>query len=804
MRADGTEPAASTGLPAATKAVRRSESRLRESEARFRTLFDFANDAIFISEPGGRFIEVNRTACERLGYSREELLTMSPADIDAPEFAALVPARTDALLRDGKAFFETAHLRRDGTAIPVELSTTVLDLEGRQAILSIARDISERKRAEAALRASEDRFKLLFESAPIAINITRGPEITYANPSYLRMFGCANLQELQSLGPLELFAPEWRSRIGENIRRRAEGLSVPAVYEAECLRRDGTKFPVLMYLARAAFLDGPATVGFIADITDRKHAEADRARLATAVEHAADLVIVSDPSGVIEYVNPAFERLTGYSAADVIGRTEASILRSGVQPPEYYAALDGAFRRGEPWSGRLTDRRRDGSLFEYEASFAPIRDPDGRVIGSVEIGRDRTRERELEADLALEATVRSVLDSALRSVPSGASLEQAAQTMCEALAALPGIAFVAVFAFTVTNEIAAVAHRAPPGFPATHGPSAHRGAGMHERSARGPWAEIWEPHPEDGIWGSALTELGTRAAAFGPIVHGDHVDGIVMVATPDETLARMLVEKGPTVLDLSTTPSALLAERLHARRVDAELRRTLEQVLAAHSFHPVFQPIVELASGEVVGYEALTRFDSGQRPDLCFADAWSVGLGPDLERATLEAAVAAGKRLPAGRWLDLNISPRLLADAKRLSAVLWQADRPLVLEITEHEAIEDYGAVREAIRALGKDMRLAVDDAGAGVANFGHIIELGPDFVKLDMSLVRRVNANLGRQAMVVGMRQFARSAGCRLVAEGIETEDEARTLAALGVEFGQGYLFGHSEPVEVWAATAH
>jgi len=137
-----------------------------------------------------------------------------------------------------------------------------------------------------------------------------------------------------------------------------------------------------------------------------------------------------------------------------------------------------------------------------------------------------------------------------------------------------------------------------------------------------------------------------------------------------------------------------------------------------------------------------------------------------------------------------------------VSEVLWPAERPLVLEITEHDVIEDYAALSEAVRALGHDVRLAVDDAGAGVANFGHIIELSPDFVKLDISLVRRVNANMGRQAMVIGMRHFSRTSGCRLVAEGIETEEEAATLRALGVEFGQGYMFGRPEPVEVWATT--
>jgi EAL domain-containing protein (putative c-di-GMP-specific phosphodiesterase class I) len=95
-------------------------------------------------------------------------------------------------------------------------------------------------------------------------------------------------------------------------------------------------------------------------------------------------------------------------------------------------------------------------------------------------------------------------------------------------------------------------------------------------------------------------------------------------------------------------------------------------------------------------------------------------------------------------------------------------------------------------------VRLAVDDAGAGIANFSHIVELSADFVKLDISLVRGVNRSLGRQALVVAMRHFARTAGCRLVAEGVETEDEARALTELGVEFAQGYLFGRPEPAPV------
>ena len=150
-------------------------------------------------------------------------------------------------------------------------------------------------------------------------------------------------------------------------------------------------------------------------------------------------------------------------------------------------------------------------------------------------------------------------------------------------------------------------------------------------------------------------------------------------------------------------------------------------------------------------------------------------------------------------WLDLNVSPWLLDHADPLREVLSAANRPIVLEITEHEVVADYDAFRAAVRSLGREVRLAVDDAGAGVANFGHIIDLGPDFVKLDQSLIRLVNAHLGRQALIVGMRYFSRASGCRLVAEGVETEAEARTVAALGVEFAQGHWFG--EPSATGAA---
>jgi hypothetical protein len=131
------------------------EEELRRSEARYRTLFNSASDAILIHDLEGCFLQVNDVACERLGYSREELLQMGPENIDAPEFAELVPDRVAMLRAEGHLYFETAHVHRDGSRIPVELSSRVIDYDGGKAVLTVARDVSRRKELERQLRQQE-------------------------------------------------------------------------------------------------------------------------------------------------------------------------------------------------------------------------------------------------------------------------------------------------------------------------------------------------------------------------------------------------------------------------------------------------------------------------------------------------------------------------------------------------------------------------------------------------------------------------------------------------------------------------
>jgi EAL domain-containing protein (putative c-di-GMP-specific phosphodiesterase class I) len=172
-----------------------------------------------------------------------------------------------------------------------------------------------------------------------------------------------------------------------------------------------------------------------------------------------------------------------------------------------------------------------------------------------------------------------------------------------------------------------------------------------------------------------------------------------------------------------------------------------------------------------------------------------VGLGVELEVAALRAALTAATALPAMRWLNVNASPAVVLAGEPLRSLVAGYPGHLVLEVTEHAVISDYVAFREAVGGLGSDVQIAVDDAGAGFASLRHIVELRPHIVKIDRSLVAGIDADPARQALLAGLRHFADSQGCSLIAEGIETEAELATLVALDVRSGQGYLLGRPVP---------
>jgi len=256
--------------------------------------------------------------------------------------------------------------------------------------------------------------------------------------------------------------------------------------------------------------------------------------------------------------------------------------------------------------------------------------------------------------------------------------------------------------------------------------------------------------------------------------------------------ARMIDQLLAEAIDIAGVATGLLGLSLHARAERDRRRYDMSTLVRGGQFDPAFQPMVELEGGHVIGYEALTRFRDGTSPESRFAEAAGLGLGAELELSTLEKAIEASRRLPSGTFLSVNVTPSLVLDSREeLSSLVQRADRAVVIELTEHDVVDDYPALRSAIHEVGPDVRVSIDDAGAGFASLRHVVMLEPDFVKLDRTWVTGIDVDPTRQAMVAGLAHFARTTGCDLVAEGIEVESERVALSELDVRFGQGYLLG-------------
>jgi diguanylate cyclase (GGDEF)-like protein len=239
------------------------------------------------------------------------------------------------------------------------------------------------------------------------------------------------------------------------------------------------------------------------------------------------------------------------------------------------------------------------------------------------------------------------------------------------------------------------------------------------------------------------------------------------------------------------------------RRPDGE-RAEVEAVLNdPDAIVPVFQPLVSLTSGQISGYEALTRFPKppARRPDEWFNFAHRVGLGAELEaRAVREALAVPGR--PAGVYLSFNLSPSALA-SDVVMEVLPQSMSGLVIEITEHENVADEDGLRSRLDEMRKrGARVAIDDAGAGYSGLQQVMRLQPDIIKLDRSLVGNVDTDPAKAALIDSFVSFARRTNSSVVAEGIETPEELKVLTDLEVDYGQG--FGLAPPSPPWAPIAH
>jgi EAL domain-containing protein (putative c-di-GMP-specific phosphodiesterase class I) len=227
----------------------------------------------------------------------------------------------------------------------------------------------------------------------------------------------------------------------------------------------------------------------------------------------------------------------------------------------------------------------------------------------------------------------------------------------------------------------------------------------------------------------------------------------------------------------------------HLRRGD-DIRRSFGRAPA----RTLLQPVVNLATSEVAGYEALSDISTRdvRSADSWFRDAAVLGLGEEFELVLLTLALEELSTLPATAYLSVNVSPHTVLSSQ-LPELLRDVDgKRLVLELTEHSPVDDYAALNTALSRLRhRGIRLAVDDAGAGFSSLNHILLIRPEIVKLDVSLIRDVDSDVARRSLVSGLRHSTSEIGADCIAEGVETDAQARALRELGVGFGQGWHLG-------------
>ena len=387
---------------------------------------------------------------------------------------------------------------------------------------------------------------------------------------------------------------------------------------------------------------------------------------------------------------------------------------------------------------------------------------------------------------------RSDLAEALTRVPPSRSAEATADAVCAVLAGRSDVERVAVVG-CIGDDAVVLAARSISGLTPGSLVPPEAVAELRTRADAGPWSDD-----------TTLPTLGATAgigpAAFAPLWTHDRLIGVLAVLAEPVFASRPPSPVGwilAMAVDLAPIVAGVL-EPTVARRADDTRKSALERVIASREFSMHFQPVLELDDLSVVGYEALARFDDATPPLTRFAEAGRLGLRAKLEVVTFVAAVEQARALPEDAWLSVNASARLLAlpEIQRAAA---QIGRRIVVEVTEHERVDDYEQVTAALKEFEPGTQLAVDDAGAGYASLRHILMLHPDLIKLDREWVEAIESDAARQALVAGLRHFAASIGAQLVAEGIETESELATLRAIGVELGQGYLFARPAPASTF-----
>jgi Amt family ammonium transporter len=671
----------------------------------------------------------------------------------------------------------------------------------------------QRAREREALRESETRYRRLFEQVPLGLyRATASGEFIDVNPGLVQMLGYSHREPLLAARTGDLYVDPDERRRWEALMER-EG--VVRGFETRFKRKDGSLVWV-EHNARAV-RDASGTItyceGTLEDVSERKRTEEALRSLEKAVENLPIGVTIADLDGRIVYTNPTEAKSHGYTVAELLGR-EARILVTQVEPQPQTSER---VRDLKPWKRERTSVRKDGTTFPTQLFSDVITSATGKPIGIVTTSEDITQRKSVEEQLKKNAFCDSLTDLPNRALfidRLGRALERSRRRREYRFAVL----FLDLDRFKLVND--SFGHLMGDRLLVETARKLERCIRPSDTVSRLGGDEFAILAEEIRDVGDAITiaERSQRTLAAPLLLNGQELFTTasigIAVGGPNYELPEDLLGDADTAMyqakALGKGRFEIFDERMHARakevvRLEDDLRHALER----GELRVVYQPIVSLKTGRLVSVEALLRWEHPQHGELESNEfvtlAEDIGLMAPIGEWALRTLCAQAKAWQdAGHALgaSVNLSPRHLkqADLAGHIAEIVRASglEPgrLELELTERAVMEN---VEESVRVLKEikqvGVRVAIDDFGTGYSSLAHLKQLSVDTLKIDRSFVQQVTRDPRDAAIVSSVIVLGNSLGLRVVADGVETQEQLVFLRERGCDCAQGALLGEPMP---------
>jgi len=667
-------------------------------------------------------------------------------------------------------------------------------------------DLAEGDRMWGYARRASTRLHAVVDHIHAAILVVdEAGQVVFANPFARRLFGDGEHWKLDDRIP--------------GLAERLEACAVAVTERRLELRAvDGTRFVGEMHAVPLCFRGCCETLVVLRDVGGDEQALEQMRKLSSVAEQTADSIVMTDHEGRVEYVNPAFEQLTGYSAREIVGQTPG-VLKSGLHSQGFYQRMWRDLLAGRDFREVFINRRRDGELYYEEKSITPLKDDSGRITHFVSVGRDVSERIDAQQRLDYLAHHDPLTDLPNRMLfmeRLAIAIERARNHGWSV-----GLLFLDLDRFKAINDslghvagdrlLREVAERLRRCM--RSGDSVARMGGDEcavvvegistdgdiEMVAKKVFAALSEPIHVDGraLYVSASIGISRFPA--------DGLDPDTLFRHADAAMYRAKANGRGQLAFFKSEMADQVSERL-------QLETDLRAAVAAGQFDVHYQPQVELGSGRIVGMEALLRWHHPDHGDVAPARfvplLEEIGLidevGEWVVRRVWEDA--RGWEPPGDRAFNLAINlsasqlcrPDAAARFGRLLAQIgYRPGRYLVeFEITEGVLMDDSTATIEALSMLQSlGARVSIDDFGTGFSSLAYLKLFPINTLKIDRTFVRDLVSDSDDRAIVAAIIAMAHGLGLEVLAEGVETPAQLAQLRRLGCDLGQGFLLGRPKP---------